>query len=127
MMRAQILSAARGVIERLGRSPIVSPLLGTVPLTWRAAGRSQAANIGTADPKFPDSWIGQRFNLVDTLPQFIERAHAWPEQRAAVDRRLNTFRGAVKEPRANRMLTASYAYECGVTRSNLFERGRCAR
>lgn len=47
-------------------------------------------------------------NRFDTLTQLVERAHAVPDQRTAIGRRLHAFRGTVKQPHTDRVLYVGY-------------------
>ena len=52
------------------------------------------------DPDFPRRRVGEEFNVLHALPQFIEYGNAAPDERAAVRRRRNAARAAIKKTHA---------------------------
>jgi len=71
------------------------------------AGTSPADNdSGHPNPDFPDGRVGYRLKVLYCLSQFVKHDEPALEQRVCVDRRLNAFGGAIKQPHTQRVFEA---------------------
>src|SRR3954470_4941188 len=65
---------------------------------------SARKRVGTADPHLALRRISKKLDVADALLEFVRRRHATLEQGATIDRRLDSFRTAVKQTNAECVL-----------------------
>src|SRR5438132_549522 len=58
----------------------------------------------TADPHLPHAWIGEEFNVLDTLPQLVKGGMAAVDYGAAELGEFGTMRVTLQETHTKRML-----------------------
>src|SRR5689334_23421466 len=63
----------------------------------RVADKTLADRNRRGDRQLSNVWIGQKANILETLPELIEYRDSAPEQCAAVWCRLDAIRAAVKK------------------------------
>jgi hypothetical protein len=64
--------------------------------------RSGRRILSTPDPQFARCRIGEEFDVFDALSQLIENRKAAPDDGAAIMRRLDAERAAIKEAHTER-------------------------
>src|SRR5262245_28034462 len=60
--------------------------------------------LGTSNPQLARRWVRQKLNVPDALFELVKRGNAPPEQRLAIDGRLDALRASIEKPDAERML-----------------------
>ena len=60
--------------------------------------------VHASDPNFAGRGVGKKLDLLDALPQFIERGEPVLENGATIERRLDTLPAAFEKTHAERVL-----------------------
>src|SRR5215468_4284114 len=60
--------------------------------------------LGSADAQFADGRVGDEIKFTESLTQVVKNRRTTPEQSAAINIRLDTLRGSVEQPVAERSL-----------------------
>ena len=69
-----------------------------------AGAKLAASGYDAADPNFAGRRVGKKFDLLDALPELIECGEPVLENRATIERGLDTLPAALEQTHAERVL-----------------------